>query len=134
MITQRAEIVDRQGRIVATMVVADCGTHFGGDIDLKNTPAELRGLFDEFEEVIDQQAFSDMDELLDRIGGFQLRANCEDGRCLELRDFQVFPSVLKASFRTPEMWTRFREDAERRRVVPEFALTTPTPSDPNTHG
>jgi hypothetical protein len=81
MITRTVILIDASRNVLATARVADEGPHYGGTIDLGSTPPALRALFDEFEEVVNDQVFSLVDEIQSKI------------------DLQVFPSTGAVSFK-----------------------------------
>jgi len=92
------KLMDRNGRVLATAQVVDEGTHFGGTIDLGQTPKEVRALFDEFQEIVDGQMFSFLDEVQGKIDALSIRAEFDSGDEVEVRNLQVFPSTGDASF------------------------------------
>jgi hypothetical protein len=53
----------------------------------------LRQLFAEFEEVVEGQVFSLLDQIEDRIRNVGLRVLWEDGSSTSVSDLQVFPST-----------------------------------------
>jgi len=99
MSTQTVKLIDRGGNLVATAQVDDEGEHFGGTIDLQPAPDQLRALFNEFEEIVNGQMFSFLDEIQDKIDGLSLKAAFPDGRTLGLKDLQVFPRTGDVSFK-----------------------------------
>jgi hypothetical protein len=99
MITRKVRLVDQTQLVLATGEVADEGDHFGGTIDLCSTPNELRLLFEEFEEIVNGQMFSFLDEIQEKIEAFRLKALFEDGWEVDITDLQVFPSTGDVSFR-----------------------------------
>jgi hypothetical protein len=99
MQTRSVQLVDPSGAVLVTARVADEGGYFGGTVELGDTPAELRALFDEFEEVVNGQMFVFLDDIQARIGAHALRAVFEDGDEVPIKDLQVFPSTGDISFR-----------------------------------
>ncbi len=93
------ELIDKSRTVVATAKVTDEGTHFGGTIDLQLTPPELRSMFDEFEEVVNGQMFSFVDEIQSKIGLYAIKAIFDDGFEVNVSDLQVFPSAGDVSFK-----------------------------------
>ena len=79
--------------------VADEGGYFGGTTDLRSTPAHLRALFEEFEEIVNGQMFVFMDEIQEKIGSLPIIVVFEDGFEANVKDMQVFPSESNVSFR-----------------------------------
>lgn len=85
--------------------VADEGAYYAGTIDLRQAPASLRALFEEFEEVVNGQMFAFLDEVQERIGALSLKAVFENGPEACVRDLQVFPSTGEVSFKLAEVAT-----------------------------
>jgi hypothetical protein len=99
MDTRQVRLVDRSGAVLAVAQVADEGGYFGGTIDLRSTPTDLRALFAEFEEVVNGQMFVFLDEIQEKIGALPIRIVFDDGSEASVRDLQVFPSTGDVSFR-----------------------------------
>jgi len=98
MTTQNISFLDSNRKVVATACVADCGDHFGGTIDMKAMPENLRALFEEFEEIVNGQMFAFLDDVQRKIGSHRITAQFEDGFELPVKDLQVFPSQGELSF------------------------------------
>lgn len=101
MTQQTVKLLDSSGRVLAIARVADEGTHFGGSINLERTPAELRSLFDEFEEIVNDQMLSFLDALEEKIQSWRIRALFEDGSETPVCNLQVFPTSEEVSFKVP---------------------------------
>jgi hypothetical protein len=99
METRSVKLIDHSGHLVATAQVADKGTHYGGTIDLRPTPEPLHALFEEFDELVNTQVFSLVDEVDEKISAFGIRAVFDDGREVEIVDLQVYPSTGGVSFK-----------------------------------
>src|SRR5947209_7065188 len=99
MATRSVRLIDRSGVVLATARVADEGGYLGGTIDLRATPADLRALFDEFEEIVNGQMFALLDDIQGRIGAFAIKVVFDEGPALGVKDLQVFPSTAEVSFR-----------------------------------
>ena len=99
MATKPAKLIDKSRTIVATVQVADEGAHYGGTIDLTSAPPALKKLFDEFEEIVNDQVFSLLDDIQEKIGTFAIKAIFDDGFEAEVKDLQVFPSTGDVSFK-----------------------------------
>ena len=93
------QIIDSQGKVVATGDVVSEGPHFRGTIALDRMPESMRGTFEEFETAVNDQMFSLLDEIDERIAAFGLRVRFEDGPELPVEDLQMFPSARTISFR-----------------------------------
>jgi hypothetical protein len=106
------QLLDPSGTVLANAQVADEGAYFGGTIDLRGTPAPLRALFKEFEEIVNGQMFVFLDEIQEKIGSLPIRAVFDDGAEVFVKDLQVFPSTGDVSFRlasVPIQSTRLAE-------------------------
>ena len=57
-------------------------------------PSELRGLFEEFEEIVNGQMLSFLDEIQDKISVLQLKVQFDSGKEADIHDLQFYPSVL----------------------------------------
>ncbi len=99
MITKSVQLIDQSRTILATAQVADEGDHYGGTIDLRMTPVELRALFDEFEEIVNGQMFVFLDDIQEKIGALPIKAVFDDGSEVYVKDLQVFPSTGDVSLR-----------------------------------
>jgi hypothetical protein len=85
--------------VLATAEVADEVGYYGGTIDLQLTPAHLRALFEEFEEIVNGQMFVFLDEIQKKIGSLPIKVVFDDGCEVCVEDLQVFPSTGDVSFR-----------------------------------
>lgn len=100
---QTANLLDPAGNVVATARVTDEGVHYGGTIDLRGTPPSLRALFEEFEENVNGQMFTFVDEVEEKIGALRLKAVFDAGHEAYVKDLQVFPSTGGVSFKLAEV-------------------------------
>ena len=99
MDTRRVRFIDSSGPVVATAQMADEDGRFGGMIDLRLTPSGLRSLFDEFEEIVDGQMLSFLDDIQQRIAAQPLRAAFDDGTETAASDLQAYPRAGDVPFR-----------------------------------
>lgn len=93
------QLIDQSRTVLATARVTDEGDHLGGTIDLRSTPAGLRALFEEFEEIVNGQMFVFLDDIQDKIGVVPIKAVFDDGSEVPVTDLQVFPATGDVSFR-----------------------------------
>lgn len=84
---------------MATAQVAEEGSHYGGRIDLRETPANIRALFDEFEEIVNGQMFAFLDDIQERIRAILIKVVFDNGQEEYVKDLQIFPSTGDISFR-----------------------------------
>ena len=102
MTARTVKFVDPDRNVLAVAHVADEGDHYGGTIDLRETPAALHALFDEFEEVVNGQMFSFLDQIQEKMTRLSLRAVFDSGVEVDVKDLQVFPSTGDVSFKVVE--------------------------------
>jgi hypothetical protein len=98
MISQRITLIDQGRQVIATAQVAGQDGAFIGRIDLSPMPVPLRRLFEEYEEIVNTQTFSLLDEIEEKIENLHLNGVFEDGYEVALADVQIYPSTNKVSF------------------------------------
>jgi hypothetical protein len=103
MKTQTVRLIDQARNTIAVARVGMEGDRYGGTIDLHGMPANLRALFDEFEEVVNGQMFSFLDEIQEKIGALPIKVVLENGQEIFLNDLQVYPSTGEVSFKLAEV-------------------------------
>jgi hypothetical protein len=99
MNTKTMQLIDQSGTVLATAHVTDEGTHFGGTIDLATMPEALRRLFDEFEEIVNGQMLSFLDDIQDKIAAHTLKVVFADGTEAFVKDLQIYPGSGEVSFK-----------------------------------
>ena len=99
MNTQSVQSIDQTAAVVATAQVVEKDGRFSGRVDLSPMPANLRQLFDEFEEIVNDQVFSLLDEVEEKIAAHALKVVLADGQPAPCDDLQVYPSTGRISFR-----------------------------------
>jgi hypothetical protein len=98
MSTHTVRFLDPARAVVATATVADAGGHFAGTVDLTATPAAVRAVFDEYEEVVLGQMFSFLDEVQAKVAALGLRAEVDGRFAAPVKDLQVYPTSGELSF------------------------------------
>lgn len=111
MSIQNVKLIDHARNVLATAQVAEEEDHYGGTIDLCCTPAGLRALFEEFEETVNGQMFSFLDEIEDKIAALAIRVAFDNGQEAAVKDLQVYPSTGAFSFRLAEAPSQCRKPA-----------------------
>ncbi len=96
---------DRSSTKVAALDVQFRDDHFEGTISLDTIPPQLRQLFDQFEEIVETQMFSLLDDIQEKIKAVPLRVALENGGAADVTDLQVFPSTNAVSFKTRQPTT-----------------------------
>jgi hypothetical protein len=98
MIEQCVTIIDQGRQVIARAQVAEQDGAFIGWIDLSPMPVPLRRLFEEYEEIVNTQTFSLLDEIEEKIENLHLSVLFEDGYEAALADLRIYPSTNKVSF------------------------------------
>jgi hypothetical protein len=95
------KFIDRSRRVVAAGTVAECAGLFRGDIDLTSMPPSLRQTFAQYEEIVNNQTFSLLDEIEDQVHRIGIRVDFGAHTESAVEDLQVYPSTGRVSFRLP---------------------------------
>ena len=99
--TQRTGYLqDQAANRVAAVTVAPVGDRYEGTILLGSTPPDLRQLFEEYEELVEGQVLSRLDDVEGRIAALGLRIVFDEGTEAGVDDLQVYPSTGSVSFLT----------------------------------
>jgi hypothetical protein len=114
MSSKAIRIIDEGGETVATAQVSERGVRLGGQIDLSSMPTRLRRKFEEYEEIVNGQMFSLLDEIEDQIRALRLKVAFEDGSEAPVEDLQIYPSTRRVSFRMAERSVRSAARAASR--------------------
>lgn len=92
-------IIDQRRRVMATAQVAEVEGRFQGHVDLRPMPPEVRQVFEEFEEIVNGQMLSFLDDVEERVRNFGLRAVVAEGPEVAVEDLQIYPAAGRVSFR-----------------------------------
>jgi hypothetical protein len=98
MNSKHATLIDQERQVIARAEVAEQDGVFVGRIDLSRMPVPLRHLFEEYEEIVNTQTFSLLDEIEEKIKNLHLKVIFEDGYEAAVADVQIYPSTNKVSF------------------------------------
>jgi hypothetical protein len=98
MTSQRVTLIDQGRQVIASAQVTEQDGAFVGRIDLSLMPMSLRRLFEEYEEIVNTQTFSLLDEIEEKIENLHLKGMFEDGYEATLTDVQIYPTTNKVSF------------------------------------
>jgi hypothetical protein len=99
MTDKHVQIVDGSCGIVATARVAETDGGFAGSIELRSMPEDLLRRFEAYEEIVNGQMFSLLDEMEEQIGEIPLVAVFEEGDEFPVQDLQIYPSEGRISFK-----------------------------------
>ncbi|GEM_PF-1338726 len=97
--SQDINLIDPTGNVVAVAQVLREGELISGSVDLRNMPSHMLRKFEEFEEIVNDQIFSLVDQLQEEIAKFGLKAVFENGCQEALDDLQIYPSDGVLSFK-----------------------------------
>lgn len=101
--TQRSvTIIDRGRNVVATADVEWLDGRYSGRIAVDRMPQPLRLVFEEYEEIVNDQVFSLLDQIEGQIEALSLSAVFGDGRETPVEDLQIFPKGGTVAFRVAE--------------------------------
>ncbi len=92
-------IVDGERNVVATATVEFQKGCFAGSVNTDRMPEPFRRLFEEYEEIVNNQIFSLLDPIEDRIGETPFLVVFHDGHESQVKDLQIFPRSGTVSFR-----------------------------------
>jgi hypothetical protein len=107
MSLQQVTIIDQKREVVATAQVTEQNGMFTGRIDLSPMSVSLRRQFEAYEEIVNKQMFSLLDEMEERIGAMLLKVGFADGHVAPLADLQIYPSTKKVSFKVVKEAVRY---------------------------
>ncbi|MFO0956512.1 MAG: hypothetical protein U0800_03485 [Isosphaeraceae bacterium] len=102
MARRAIKILDGDRNLVATADVEILKGGFSGGVDTGRMPGPIRALFDEYEEIVNNQVFSLLDAVENRIGAIPFTVVFEDGRESRAKDLQIFPGGGTISFQVTE--------------------------------
>jgi len=102
MNTKPIKIIDPCQTVVATAQVFKKEERFTGWVDLHTMPLSLRQLFDEYEEIVNDQLFSFLDEIEEQISDLQLSVSFDGGEEVNIEDLQIYPTTNRISFKIVE--------------------------------
>ena len=99
MTVTSVKLIDVSGNVIASALVAARDASFSGRIDLSHTPPEVSRVFEEYENIVNGQMFSLLDDIEERIAALALRAAFDEGPEVAVEDVQVYPTTGKVSFK-----------------------------------
>lgn len=98
MLTQAIKLIDTNRTVVATAQVVEQDEKFNGQIDLHLMPLNIQQKFTEYEEIVNGQMFSFLDEIEEQISELRLKIRFETGEERIIEDLQIYPSTRRISF------------------------------------
>jgi hypothetical protein len=100
MSEQHLYLAEELGTRLCSVLVQHVGDQFEGTFDVSMLPTEFRALLAEFEEIVEGQMFSLLDDIEGRIRLARLQIASEDGTRTPISNLQAFPSTGAISFRS----------------------------------
>lgn len=102
MSTSRLEgrLVDAQGNLIGAVRVSAEGGLWSGEIDLTGSAPSIVSLFTRFEDLVNGQMLSLVDDLETYISKLGARLLVAEGDALSVSDLQIYPAQREVSFRT----------------------------------
>jgi len=95
-------IFDGEGNVVATADIEFRQECYSGSVNVERMPESLRLMFEEYEEIVNNQIFSLLDQIEDQIGAIPFVAVFDDGCEAHVKDLQIFPKGCTVSFKMAE--------------------------------
>jgi hypothetical protein len=95
-------IVDRDRNVVAIAEVEFRRDGYSGSVNVSRMPEALRLKFERYEDIVNSQTFSILDQIEEEIGAIPFVAVFEDGYESSIKDLQIFPGSGTVSFTVVE--------------------------------
>ena len=99
MKSRTIQLLGSSRNVLATGQVVWEDDRYTGQLDLRSMPLPLRRNFEEFEELVNGQIFSLLDDIEQRIDDLAIKVVFDDGREALVEDLQIYPSTGLASFK-----------------------------------
>jgi hypothetical protein len=99
MAANKFQLIGPSGIVVATGEVALNEGQFRGHLDSSSMPAAVRTVFVEYETIVNQQMFSLIDEIEEKVSALSLKVVLLDAPETCVEDLQIYPSTGRVSFR-----------------------------------
>jgi glutathionyl-hydroquinone reductase len=92
------QLLDPSRTVVATAQVIEQDRKYSGRIDLSLMPVVLQQKFREYEEIVNEQMFSLLDEIEEQISALRLKIRFATGYEVAIEDLQIYPTTKRISF------------------------------------
>lgn len=96
----KGRLVDAQGNLIGLVRVSMVGGVWSGEIDLTGSAPSIVSLFTRFEDLVNGQMLSLVDELEAEISQLGAQLLVAEGEALPVGDLQIYPAQREVSFRT----------------------------------
>lgn len=94
------QLVDSQDNLIGVVRVSAEGGLWSGEIDLSGTAPSIVSLFTRFEELVNGQMLSLLDDVQTEISQLGAKFLVPEQEALAVEDLQIYPAQRKVSFRT----------------------------------
>lgn len=94
------QLVDAEGNLIGMVRVSAEGGLWSGEIDLSGSAQSIVSLFTRFEEVVNGQMLSLLDDVEIEISRLGAQFRVAEKQALPVEDLQIYPAERKVSFRT----------------------------------
>ena len=98
MTPRTIKIYERQIGLIATGGVIQSRGIYSGSINRESMPESIRSLFDGYEEIVNNQMFSRLDAIEDRVAAVLGKVIFDDGFEAPIKAVQIFPRMGTISF------------------------------------
>jgi hypothetical protein len=98
MATQPAFLTDQSRLRLAALDISLADGRYEGQFRFDAAPDLVKALFAEYEEIVEGQMFSLLDDVERRVADLCLKVLLEDGSELRVEDLQVYPTTGAISF------------------------------------
>jgi hypothetical protein len=95
-------IFDQDRNAVAVAEVELQAGNYSGTANVDRMPETLRLRFETYEDIVNSQTFSLLDQIEEEIGSIAFVAVFEDGSESYIKDLQIFPKTRTVSFNVME--------------------------------
>ncbi|HYO70580.1 MAG TPA: hypothetical protein VEU33_31325 [Archangium sp.] len=95
----RGQLRTAQGVLAGTVEVSEHSDLYRGSIDLSRTPPPILALYSYYEELVNGQVLSLLDDADAHLEALGISFHAEDQEPLRIHDLQVYPSDGAVSFR-----------------------------------
>ena len=102
MHTQVVKLIDSTCTVIAIAQINESGEGYRGKVDLTLMPASLQEKFAEYEEIVNGQMFSLLDEIEEQIHALRLKIRFDNGYEVETEELQIYPRTNRISFKLVE--------------------------------
>jgi hypothetical protein len=96
------KLIDPAKNVVATAQVQAEEGYFAGQIDLGRMPPPMRRTFAEYEEIVNGQVFSLLDEIEERVRALGIQVVFEGRQAGDVEDLHIYPGTGLVSFKVAE--------------------------------